>query len=120
MLKEYSLPYYGLVDKEYTAGDAKITVLDEDMEAELRKMGWSSRSSKPIPHEAYQFIIDTLKTLKGRENVLKTKVWESINNMFENRWVFIDPRRDFPPVTSASQEAKTNYFNPTNKNPAYG
>ena len=98
-LKAYSLPYYGLADMEYTEGDSKITVLDKNIETELHKMGRSSKLPKPTSSDAYQFIMSTINTTDGRQRILETKVWDSINSMLEDRGVSLDPRKDFPSIT---------------------
>ena len=96
-LKAYSLPYYGLADREYTKGDSKITVLDKNMEDELQKMGQPSWKSKPTSYEAYRFIMSTVNTTDELQRMLKTKVWDSINNMLEDLGVSLDPEGIFHP-----------------------
>lgn len=75
LLDAYSIQYTGLADKEYSGNSSSIVKLDEDLEAELGKVGWTGSKSSLKPDIAYCFITDLLKTEKGLDKIRDTKIW---------------------------------------------
>ena len=81
LLETYSIPCYGLADKEYSYDD-HITVLDDDLEHELKKTtpNGTLALGKPklAPQDAYQYVCELLGTEEGFERLKKTKIWSSV------------------------------------------
>lgn len=86
LLDAYSIKYYGLADKEYERNDA-ITVLDDDLEDELRKIKTAPfqvgdhQPKKPDVEVYYSYITGLLETKEGFEELEQTKIWASIEDV---------------------------------------
>lgn len=99
LLETYSVPCYGLADKQYLYDD-QITVLDENLEHELAKTTPNGtlvlNKPKLTPQNAYQYVCELLGTKEGFERLKKTKIWSSAvcamdgqcidMNAFENKY----------------------------------
>lgn len=82
-LKAYSIKCYGMADKQYKHGGT-ITVLDENLEAELNQIASMPFQNYTQPKYAdvyYQYITELLKTESGREELKQTKIWSSLENV---------------------------------------
>ena len=78
LLDAYAIQYVGLADKEYSGNSSEIIKLDDDLEEELRKIGWEGNKRSLTPSVAYCFIIDLLQTREGLNKIKTTKIWSCI------------------------------------------
>ena len=90
LLETYLIKYYGIADKEYKYNDT-ITVLDSNLEDELRKIktvqfqNYSNQPKKPEIKVYYHYITKLLETKEGFEELKQTKLWDSIKNVMN--WI---------------------------------
>ena len=88
LLDAYSIKYYGIADQQYGYNDT-ITVLAVDLEDELQKIRTMPfrnsihQPKKPDIEIYYRYITELLETERGLEELKKTKIWSSIENVMD-------------------------------------
>ena len=88
LLDAYSIKYYGIADKEYRYNDT-ITVLAVHLEDELQKIttlpfrNSTHQPKKPDIEVYYNYMSKLLETESGFEDLKKTKIWSSIENVMD-------------------------------------
>jgi len=72
LLIEYNIPYEAMADSDYSGISDNVTILDQDLEAEVEKLGWNRRPDEKLkPEKGFEFIIKL-------HNEDKSKIEESV------------------------------------------
>lgn len=80
---EYHIPCLALVDKEYDKDLENVVRLEDKLETELSKTGWSGSKSELKPENAYYYIQDLLSTKEGFEKLKTTDIWTAFIKVLE-------------------------------------
>lgn len=88
ILSEYGIPYVAMVDKEYNGNKSNVVRFTQDLEQEVRDLGWNRQPNEKLnPEKAYSLIMELISSEEGKNKLKQSNLWTVIKMALQNAGV---------------------------------